>query len=376
MVSIQDFKHEFKARQGIHFNSAGASPISQSVAERISVVMTRMQQEGSLVDPEWIPLYRETRARFASFIGADVSEIAFTQNAATALSQAALGFDLKASDQVVTVDQEYASNFYPWKVACDRSGAKLVVVKSEPDQQISVQKLKAAIVPGVKLVGVSWVQFQTGTILDLKELGDHCHSVGAYLIVDAIQGIGQLPFSFRDLPVDFVAGGSHKWLCSVHGQGYFAVKKEFMQKLKPILVGCGTFNRYGTYADVEAQIESTARQFEPGGLSYMLCFALDSAIQVLQKAGSIAIEAEIARLSKILREGLLERRVDLATHLDQRGGITSFRLPIEAEARFLGRAKEEQIAFAKRGEFLRLSLHAFCNDAEVERVLQLIQEIR
>jgi cysteine desulfurase/selenocysteine lyase len=375
-VSIQDFKNEFKDRQGIHFNNAGAAPISRSVAERISVVMTRMQQEGSRVDPEWVPKYREVRTRLANFMGADVSEVAFTQNTASGLSHAALGFPLKPGDSVVTLDQEYASNFYPWQVACERSGATLKVVRSENDQQVSLEKLKAAIVPGVKLVGVSWVQFQTGTILDLKALGDHCHSVGAYLVVDVIQGMGQLPFSFRDLPVDFIAGGSHKWLCSLHGQGYFAVKKELLQKLQPILIGCGTFNRHGTYADPDALMEATAKKFEPGGLSYMLLFALDSALQVQERAGQVAIASEVSRLSKMLREGLVASGVELVTPMNQAGGITSFKLPIESELKFLRRAQEQQIALAKRGEYVRTSLHAFCNENEVERVLELVKEVR
>ena len=374
--SLTEYKNEFKERVGIHFNNAGAAPVSRSVAERIVSTTTRLQFEGSRVDPEWIPQFRQVRERLADFIGADASEVAFIQNAASALSTAALGFPLKPGDGVITVDQEYASNFYPWKVACDRSGAKLTVVRSEADHTLSLEKLKSAIVPGVKLVGVSWVQFQTGAIVDLKALGEHCHSVGAYLVVDAIQGIGQLPFSFRDLPVDFVAGGAHKWLCSLHGQGFFAAKKDFLQKLQPLLVGCGTFNRFGTYADPEAMMEESARKFEPGGLSYALLFALDSAIQVQQRVGAPTIEAEIARLSRGLRTGLKEAGVDLVTPFDQRGGITSFRLSIEAEAKFIRRAQEDGIVYAKRGEFLRLSLHAFCNDDEVERVLGVVRDVR
>jgi cysteine desulfurase/selenocysteine lyase len=383
-VSIQDFsrkfidqfKDEFKDRVGIHFNSAGASPISRSVAERASIVMTRAQFDGSFADAEFIPLYRDVRARVAQLIGAEVTEVAFTQNTASALSHAALGFPLKLGDSVVTVDQEYSSNFYPWKVACERSGATLVVVKSEPSAEISLEKLKQAIVPGVKLVGVSWVQFQTGTILDLKALGDHCHAVGAYLVVDAIQGLGQLPFSFRDLPVDFVACGSHKWLCSLHGQGFFAVKPDLMNLLQPILVGGGTFNRHSMTASADSAIELSARRFEPGGLSYMLLFALDSAIQVILDAGVGEIERENARLSRVFRGGLLEHGVELATPLEQRGSISSFKLPIEQELSFLRRCREERVALVKRGEFIRASIHAFCNDDEVEQVLQIIREVK
>ena len=370
---LQEYKSEYSDRKGIHFNSAGLSPISRSVAMSAAALVSQLQTEASFADPELVHGIGRARADFAEFVGAEPDCVAFLQNCASAISQVALGFPLKPGDRVVTVDQEYSSSFYPWKVACERSGAELVVVKSEPNLQVSLEKILAAITPGTKLVGVSWVQFQTGAILDLKTLGDHCHSVGAFLSVDGIQGVGQLPFSMKDLPVDALCGGSHKWLSSIMGQGYLALKPELMKLLQPVTVGGGTFNRFGTFADPELSMVTHSKKFEAGGFAFVPLFALQSAVKVQSVIGVQAIAEEISRLSAHLREGLVGSGVKLVTPMKQRGGITSFEMAPDREARLLKRCQEERIAIVKRGNLLRTSLHAFCTDSEIDHFLTVLR---
>ena len=358
-----------------YFNNAGRAPISRSAAEHISTAAFLSQTQGSLTDYEWVGKLSEFRKNLAEFLGAEIDDVAFIQNCASALSQAALGFSLQPSDEVITLDQEYASNFYPWKVACERSGAKFTVVESG-DSFFSSEglskKVLDAIRPGAKIVAVSWVQFQTGAVLDLQAIGEKAHSLGAFLVVDGIQGLGQLPFSFRELPVDFIAGGSHKWMCGPLGQGFFAVKKEFRDLLQPTLIGCGTFNRFGTFADQNAPMETSARKFEPGGFAFIPLFGFNEAVKINTAVGMDVVAEEIFRLSCLLRDGLIAQGVEVVSPREQRSGITSIRLPMEKEAQLLVRCREEQIAIAKRGDFIRISIHAFCRDEEVAKFLNVM----
>ena len=317
---------------------------------------------------------RNARTTIADAFGAKESEFAVTQNCAQALSIAALGFPLKPMDSVVILDQEYASNFYPWREACNRSGAELVVVPSPPDRSIDHERLLSAIRPGVKLVAISWVQFQTGAIADLERIGNHCRGVGAHLIVDGIQGMGQLPIDFQSLPIDFLAGGNHKWMSSLLGMGYFFGKKPFLDLLRAPSVGAATYNRIGMSADLSIPKEPAARSFEAGGLSFIHLFALEESAALLKETGAELIASEIHRLSKRLREGLLESGpVELITPLHQPGGITSFRISPNQESHFLEACKKNRVALAKRGDLIRISPHAYNTDSEVDFVLELLR---
>jgi cysteine desulfurase/selenocysteine lyase len=374
MPSIKEFKDQFRNRQGIHLNSAGQSPISIRVLDRVRATADLQARRASMADPELVANLVRARSRIAGFLGADPNAFAFAPNVASAISQVALGFPLTAGDRVVTIDQEYSSQFYPWKVACERSGAELKVVSSDAHARVNTDQLLDSIRPGVKMVSVSWVQFKTGSILDLRALGEHCHSVGAFLAVDGIQALGQLPFDFNSLPVDFIAGAAHKWMASLLGQGFFAVKPELMKHLKPLQIGAGTFSGWGRDSDPLATMVATASRFEPGGLAFAALFGLDSAVELLMETGMTEIEAEIARFSKVLREGILGLGIPLSTPKDQRGGITSFRLDPDRESRFLGSCRDSGIAIMKRGDFIRISPHAFNEDSEMERVLEVLKE--
>jgi selenocysteine lyase/cysteine desulfurase len=192
--------------------------------------------------------------------------------------------------------------------------------------------------------------------------------------VDGIQALGQLPFDFNSLPVDFIAGAAHKWMASLLGQGFFAVKPELMKHLKPLQVGAGTFSGWGRDSDPLAKMVETASRFEPGGLAFAALFGLDSAVELLLETGVTEIEGEIARLSGILREGILALGVPLSTPRDQRGGITSFILEQDRETRFLRACRDAGIAIMKRGDFIRISPHAFNEDFEIARVLEILKE--
>jgi cysteine desulfurase/selenocysteine lyase len=371
---IREFKDQFRKREGIHLNSAGQSPVSIRVSERVKEVVDLQARRASRSDPELVAMLSRARSRLAGFIGADPAAFAFSPNVASAISQVALGFPLGRGDRVVTIDQEYSSQFYPWKVACERSGAELVVVPSDGNARVDLDRLFDAIRPGVKMVSVSWVQFKTGSILDLRELGLHCHAAGAFLSVDGIQALGQLPFHFNALPVDFIAGAAHKWMASLLGQGFFAVKPDLMNELKPLQVGAGTFGGWGRDSDPAATMTATASRFEPGGLAFAPLFALDAAAGLLLETGMERIEAEITRLSARLRNGILGIGIPLSTPLEQRGGITGFRLDPEREVRFLEACRKAEVAIMKRGDFIRISPHAFNEDHEIDRVLEILKE--
>ncbi len=375
-MDIQVYQEEFNQRRGIHFNSAGITPLPSVTARTIEHAVDRMREGTSLHDADLLTEARNARVTLARFLGTEPGRVGWTPNCATALSIASLGFPLRPGDRVLTLDQEYSSNYYPWKVACERSGATLVSLPHGADCAVDESMLLDAIVPGVRIVAVSWVQFQTGAIIDLVRLGERCHEQGAFLVVDAIQGLGQLPFQFDSLPVDFVAGGSHKWLCSLNGQGFFAAKPDFMRELRPIAVGGGTFNRFGTFADPGAEMESSARRFEPGGYGFVPVLALGASVSLIESVGVLAIEARIRELSGRLRKGILDLDLDLVTPLEQLGGITSLRLAPDHEPVFLKRCEEERVALVKRGPFIRMSPHAFCSTNEVDGVLDLLKETR
>ena len=52
---------------------------------------------------------------------------------------------------------------------------------------------------------------EIGNMLDLKKVGELCHSYKAFFQSDTVQTIGHYPLNLYSLPIDFIAGSAHKF---------------------------------------------------------------------------------------------------------------------------------------------------------------------
>ena len=314
------------------------------------------------------------RQKLAAFIGADTSEVAFFQTAASALSQAALAIPLEAGDEILTWDQEYPSNFYPWRLAAERARAKVIQIPSE-NWQTPVEKLLAQVNEKTRVIAVSWVQYQTGAVSDLKKISQfirqHYSGRDIWLVADVIQGVGVMSFHFHDTGFDIVCGGSHKWLCSSYGASYgasyMAVRSSRMPQVAPLEVGAMTYGTPDTEKSFSIQPKTTAQRYEPGSKSMFEVIALGATLDLFSAVGVTAIEAEANRLADRLRRGLREKGYEI---FSPTGPIVNFApadmRQMESVSQALTRAK---VSYARRGPGIRLSLHGFNRDDEVERTL-------
>jgi hypothetical protein len=94
-----------------------------------------------------------------------------------------------------------------------RGRIALDVVEPRADGRFEAEDLLAAIGPGVGLVVVSQVMFQTGQVLArLPAIVARAHEVGARVLLDVYHSLGVFPVDVAALDVDFAVGGSYKYL--------------------------------------------------------------------------------------------------------------------------------------------------------------------
>ena len=85
------------------------------------------------------------------------------------------------------------------------------------EDHLHLSRLGAALDRRTRAVVASQVHWQTGHRIDLAKLGQLCRSVGALSIVDAIQGLGQVPVDVTAAGIDVLVAGSYKWLMGIPG---------------------------------------------------------------------------------------------------------------------------------------------------------------
>lgn len=372
-MTLKEFKAHFYIRpeEVIHFNNSGQAPIPDVAKEMIYQWTERFYKEGALCAMDGWRKTEEVRAKLAHFLGCDISELSFFPTTASALSQAAFGIDFKKGDEILIWDQEYPSNFYPWRMAAEQTGAKLVEMKSE-NWQTPAEKILEYVSDKTKAIAVSWVQYQTGAVTDLKFLSEKLKAKNIWLIADVIQGAGVRPFHFQQMGFDIVCGGSHKWLCSSYGSGFMIVKKERLSQLKPVAYGAMSFGDPDTPKSFINNPKSDAMKFEPGSKAMIEILALGASLDLFLKFGIENIFSEACRVADRLRTGLKQLGFTVAS---PEGPVVTFGpSPTMSIERVIECLRKKNVSFAPhRGPGLRLSLHAFNTDEEVDVVLRALK---
>lgn len=375
MSLLKEYKQQFARTELVHLNNAGLAPICRPAMEKIKYWGERFYREGFYTDHDYMQDVFHTRQNLARLIGCQSDEIAFFQSTAGGVSQIAFAFDLKAGDEVVVWDQEYSSLIYPWQEACSRRGALLKAIPSLPDLSTPYEKLLEACTEKTKVVALSWVQFQTGAMTDVKSLVEACHARGIFVFVDVMQGLGIHEFDFKNWGVDAIAGGSHKWLTSPVGVGFLALRKEHLKKFKPLTIGSGTYGTCDDPADLACTPKTDATRFEAGSKQVLEITALGASCGLILQAGVKHLEEEVLRLSALLRSGLDAAGARIhSPSTQQKSSIVNFTIGSSKDMDFLKEnLKKNSINFAMRGPGLRLSPHAFNSDEDIKKVLEVIK---
>ncbi len=360
---LKKFKAQYYHDQKrLHLNNAGLAPISKMARDKIFYWGERFYQEGFYADKDYMSDIQHTRESLSRLIGCKSQEIAFFQSTASAISQLCFHFSLKSGDEVITWDQEYASNLYPWQEACKRSGAKLMTIESEKNLSTPYLKIIEGITARTKIVAISWVQFLTGAKTDLIELSKITRDKNIFLFVDVMQGLGLHPFNMKEWGIDAIAGGSHKWLTSPVGVGFLAIDTKYIGSIEPHNIGAYTFGTCDDPTDLYCSPKGDAMKFEAGSKQVLEITALGASVDLILKTSVFEIEKEVVRLSNKLYEGLLT--LGYIAYFNQ-SSIVNF-IPRKESVEKLASIP---CNFALRGPGIRLSPHAFNTDEEIEKVL-------
>ncbi len=351
----------------IHLNNAGVAPISRPSLESLAHWSRRLYEEGTHAIPDVFLELEGTRHLLAQFLNAAPETTVFFQGTANAISQVAFGLTLKPGDEIILWDQEYPSNFYPWRDAARSAGAKLVVVPS-PDINLSspVERLKEKITNRTRVIAFSWVQFQTGAMTDLKEMTTIAKENRILTVADIIQGAGHIPFDFKNSGLDVACGGSHKWLVSPPGVGFICTTPAVFNELRPQAVGAFTYGTPNDLSNVDAIMQTGPQKFEPGSRPILDIMAFGATLRLLLEVGIESISKEVENLAGYLINGLKEHGYTIRSphgNGQHRGGIVTFAPNSKSALKTLEQMDAaliaQKISFAKRGDGIRLSPHAF-----------------
>jgi len=357
------------ARRWAYFDHAAVAPLPAAARAALVRWVDQAAEEGDTVWLEWSRRVEDARRLAARLLGADPAEIALVRSTTEGISLVAEGFRWKAGDNVVTLDNEFPSNLYPWMNLAER-GVETRRVATDAGR-VDLARLAQACDARTRIVSISWVGFASGWRSNLDDLAELAHRRGALLFVDAIQGLGAFPLDVGRTPIDFLAADGHKWLLGPEGAGLLYVRREHLDRLRPLGVGWHSVVQGADYSRIALDLKPTAARYEGGSQNMAGFIALAESLELLLGFGAAAIGRRILEITDLACDRLARAGYPIASprEADHRSGIVLFETPGRDPQQVLGRLQQAGVVVRMRAGKLRISPHAYVNEADVERLI-------
>jgi kynureninase len=277
---------------------------------------------------------------------------------------------------LLTESLNFPSNhyiFHHWP----RYGARLIEAPaSEDGKRVPIEALLAAIDETVLLVSVSHVTFRSSYLQDLKAIVEKAHRVGAMVLADTYQSCGVVPFSVRDLGIDFVTGGSVKWLCGGPGAAYLYARPDLLPRLEPAATGWMAHERPFEFVPGAIEYAGDVTRLLNGTPAIPALYAALSGYEIIREIGVERIREKSLRQTQRLVE--LGREMGLVfngiENPAERGGVVIFDVPDgrEVTAELLRR---DVLVDYRLGAGIRIAPHFYTTEEELEYTMDQMRSI-
>ncbi|QDU81661.1 Cysteine desulfurase [Polystyrenella longa] len=356
-----------------YFDHAAVAPITRNAQQALhrwtdQAALGAMQGWGA-----WRQQTEEVRNLGATLLGAKTEEIALVHNTTEGINFVVEGFPWKEGDNVVTLSGEFPTNYIPWR-ELKAKGVELRVVPTDRGR-VSLSEIAEAFDDRTRLLTLSWVNYVSGWRHDLKAISDLTHSRNAYLMVDAIQGLGVLPIDVESMGIDFLSADGHKWLLGPEGAGFFYVKQDLLNLLRPIMTGWNSVEETWSFDKLDRELKQNASRYEGGTANHGLITALGESLKLLLDIGVDNIEQRLLALNEQIRCRLEQIGGEVLSprKFENRSGIVSVRFD-QVDASAIQRACREQgVLVNSRGGAIRISPHLYTNGEEIDRLIDAIE---
>ena len=252
-----------------------------------------------------------------------------------------------------------------------RRGAQIAWARASGDS-LPIEAYESVVDETTLIVPATHVCFRNGHKTDIAALTALCHARGALVFMDDYQHTGSAPIDVHALGVDFMATGCLKYLLAAAGIAFLYVRRELIEQLEPTVTGWfGRINPFAFRIDA-LDWPVHARRFESGTPPVPNAYAALAALRLLDRIGYDSVAEQVGRLVRN-HTGASDAGFVVRTPASpaRRGALVVVQ-SLDAPA-LVARLAERGIVASSRGNGLRVSFHAYNNDADVDAVMAALE---
>jgi kynureninase len=379
MDELLTYRREFPALERTVYmisHSLGAMP--RGVYDRLREYADMWATRGIRAWSEgWWEMPVTVGDKVARIIGAPPGTVVMHQNVSICQSIILSCFDLTHKrNKIVYEALNFPSVMYVYEAHVRAAGGRLVEVPSDDGVTIDTQRLVDAIDEETVLVPISHVLFKSAYVQDVQAVVRKAHSVGAKVVLDVYQSAGTIPFSVKQLDVDFAVGGSVKWLCGGPGAGYLYVHPALHRTLEPKITGWMAHRTPFDFEPGRIAYASDIHRFLHGSPGIPSLYAGESGYEIIESVGVENIRAKSLRQTARLIALADEHgwQVNSPRAEAKRGGTVVVDIP-HAAAVVQELAGRNVLVDFRPGVGIRIAPHFYTADEELSTVMNEIEDI-
>jgi cysteine desulfurase / selenocysteine lyase len=298
-------------RQLVYLDNAATTQKPTAVVEAISQYYltdnANIHRGVHLLSERSTAAYERARRVVQRFLNArEAREIVFVRGTTEAINLVAHSFArpaLKPGDEIVVSVLEHHSNFVPWKMACEATGAHLRVVPITDSGELRMDEYERLLGDRTRLVALGHVSNALGTINPVGSIVRLAHARGIPVLLDGAQAVSHLPVDVQALGCDFYAFSGHK-LFGPTGIGVLYGREQLLDRMPPWQ---GGGDMISSVTLDEVRYNTLPAKFEAGTPDIAGAIGLAAAIEYFGRLDLDAVAAyesalldhAVARLSEV-----------------------------------------------------------------------------
>jgi kynureninase len=362
---------------GIHLLSHSLGPVPRKARESMLAYCDAWEHHTSedAWATSWWELSRRVGDRIARILGGVAGSVQIQPNASIGLATVASCFDFKTArrNKVITTALDFPSMEYIWD-AQRQMGARVDVVPSADGISVPLEKILSAIDDETCLVAISHTSYRSSYRVDAAAIVERAHEKGALVLLDVYQSAGVVPLDASGWKVDFLIGGTIKWLCGGPSCGYLYVRPELQRDLRPRLTGWVAHHSPFDFAHAPMRYAGSVRRFAQGTPSIPALYSAIPGLEIIESVGIPQIASESERRTQWMIDFAFDCgwTINTPPEKNRRGG--SVMIAVADAPTMVERLAAKQVFVDCRpGAGLRVSPHFFNTDDEVEEAMTVLK---
>lgn len=258
------------------------------------------------------------QAAAAEYLGGKPEEVALTNSTTMGLALIYQGLPIKAGQEILTTTHDHFVHHESIRLAAERAGAsfKKIALFDDIDKASEegiVSRIKKAITPKTRVIGITWVHSSTGLKLPLRSISaavseankGRADSDRIFLVVDGVHGLGVENETIAETGVDFFIAGTHKWIFGPRGTGVVWGKAENWKTIRMVFPAFAPEPFAAWMMDTTFTAATKASWITQGGFhAFEYEWALPTAFAFHKQIGRARIAERIHSLNDQCKEGL------------------------------------------------------------------------